>query len=88
MTWTDPESLDHGQSDLGHVFGMIKEAARPALSPLVTDPRLGANMVVPRLEGARRDDLDSDAAPEFLKILNQADAIKKGGTWLKVHEQV
>jgi hypothetical protein len=45
-------------------------------------------MVVPRLEGAPCDDLDSDAAQEYLKILNQADVIKKGGTWLKVHEQV
>jgi len=48
---------------------------------------LGANMVVPRLEGAPRDDVDSDAQ-EFLKILEQADVIKKGGAWLKVHEQV
>jgi hypothetical protein len=45
-------------------------------------------VVVPRLEGAQRDDLDLDTAQEFLKILNQADVIKKGGTWLKVHEQV
>ncbi len=44
-------------------------------------------MVVPRLEGAPRDDVHSDAQ-EFLKILEQADVIKKGGTWLKVHQQV
>ena len=39
------------------------------------------------LEGAPRDDLDSDAQ-EFLKILNQADVIKKGGAWLEIHGQV
>jgi hypothetical protein len=39
-------------------------------------------MVVPRLEGAPRDDVDS-AAQEFLEILEQADVIKKGGAWLK-----
>jgi hypothetical protein len=44
-------------------------------------------MFVPRLEGAPRDDVNSDAQ-EFLKILEQADVIKKGGTRLKVHEQV
>jgi hypothetical protein len=44
-------------------------------------------VVVPRLEGAPRDDVDSDAQ-EFLKILEQADVIKKGGTWLKVDQQV
>ena len=37
---------------------------------------LGANMFVPRLKGAPRDDVDSDAQ-EFLKILEQADMIKK-----------
>jgi len=44
-------------------------------------------MVVPGLEGAPRDDLDSDTQ-EVLKILNQADVIKKGGARLKVHQQV
>jgi hypothetical protein len=44
-------------------------------------------MVVPRLEGGPRDDVDSDTQ-EFLKILEQADVIKKGGAWLKIHEQV
>ncbi len=29
-----------------------------------------------------------DNLEEFLKILEQADMIKKGGTWLKVHQQV
>jgi hypothetical protein len=48
---------------------------------------LGANVVVPRLEGVPRDDVDSDTQ-EFLKILEQADVIKKGGAWLKVHQQV
>jgi hypothetical protein len=42
---------------------------------------------VSRLEGAPRDDVDPDAQ-EFLKILEQADVIKKGGAWLKVHQQV
>ena len=44
-------------------------------------------MVVPRLEGAPRDDVDSDAQ-ELLKILEQADVIKKGRTWLEIHEQI
>jgi hypothetical protein len=44
-------------------------------------------VVVPRLEGVSRDDVESDAQ-EFLKILEQADVIKKGGTWLKVDQQV
>jgi hypothetical protein len=66
---------------------MIKVAARPALWSLVTDPPPRREYVVPRPEGAPRDDLDSDAQ-EFLKILNQTDAIKKGGSCLEVHEQV
>jgi hypothetical protein len=44
-------------------------------------------VVVPRLEGVPRDDIDSDAQ-EFFKILEEADVIKKGCTWLKVHQQV
>ena len=44
-------------------------------------------MVVPRLEGVPRNDADS-YAQEFLKIPKQADVIKKGGAWLKIHEQV
>jgi hypothetical protein len=44
-------------------------------------------MAVPRLEGASRDDLDSDAQ-EFLQVLNQADVIKEGCAWLEIHEQV
>jgi hypothetical protein len=48
---------------------------------------LGANVVVSRLEGTPRDDVDPDTQ-EFLKILAQADVIKKGGAWLKVHEQI
>src|SRR5215468_3313481 len=44
-------------------------------------------MVVPGLQGAPRDDLDHDTQ-EFLKVLNQADVINKGGTRLKVHEQI
>ncbi len=44
-------------------------------------------MVVPRLEGVPRNDADS-YAQEFLKIPKQADVIKKGGAWLKVHKQV
>jgi hypothetical protein len=60
----------------GHVFDMIKVAACPALWTLSQIHGLGANMVVPRLERAPRDDLDSDAQ-EFRKVLNQADVIKK-----------
>ena len=44
-------------------------------------------MFVPRLEGAPRDDVDADAE-KLLKILEQADMIKKGGAWLEIHEQV
>jgi hypothetical protein len=48
---------------------------------------LETNAVVPRFEGIPCDDVDFDAQ-EFLKVLEQADVIKKGGAWLKVHEQV
>jgi hypothetical protein len=44
-------------------------------------------MVVARLEGASRDNIDSDAQ-EFLKILEQADVIKKGSAWFKINKQV
>jgi hypothetical protein len=44
-------------------------------------------VVIPRLESAPHDDIDADAQ-EFLKVLEQADVIKKGGTRLKVNEQV
>jgi hypothetical protein len=44
-------------------------------------------VVVPRLESAPRDDVDTDAK-ELLKILEQANMIKKGGTWFEVHQQV
>lgn len=44
-------------------------------------------MLVLRLEGAPRDDVDSDTK-HVLKILEQADVIKKGGTLLKIYEQI
>jgi hypothetical protein len=44
-------------------------------------------VVVPRLEGAPRDDVNSDAQ-EFFKILEQADVIEKRGAWLEIHEQI
>lgn len=44
-------------------------------------------MFVSRLEGAPRDDIHPDAQ-EFLKILEQADLIKKRGTRLEIHEQI
>jgi len=66
---------------------MIKLAACPALLPWSQIHGLGTNVVVLRLEGAPRDDLDSDVQ-EFLKIVNQADVIKKGCAWLEIHEQV
>jgi hypothetical protein len=44
-------------------------------------------VAVPSLEGVPRDDVDSDAE-EFLKVLDQADVIKKGSAWLEVHQQV
>jgi hypothetical protein len=46
---------------------------------------LGANVVVSGLEGGPRDDVDSDAK-ELLKILEQADVIKKRGAWPKLHK--
>jgi hypothetical protein len=42
---------------------------------------------VPRLERAPRNDVHP-YTQKFFKILEEADVIKKGGTWLKVHEQV
>ena len=48
---------------------------------------LGADMVISWLEGAPRDDVDTDAK-ELLEILEQADMIKKGSTRLKIHEQI
>jgi hypothetical protein len=44
-------------------------------------------VVVPRLKSAPRDNVDSDAQ-EFLKILEQANVIKKRGARLKVNQQV
>ena len=44
-------------------------------------------MVVPRLEGAPRDDVDTDAK-KFLKILEQADMVQKGGTRFEIHKQI
>jgi hypothetical protein len=64
----------------------VRSARRSSTPPSQID-RLGVNLVIPRLEGPPRDNVDCDAQ-EFLKVLEQADAIKKGGAWLKVHEQV
>jgi hypothetical protein len=44
-------------------------------------------VVIPRLESTPRNDVDADAQ-KLLKILEQADVIKKGSAWLKIHEQV
>ena len=44
-------------------------------------------MLIPWLERAPRDDVHPDAQ-EFLKVLKQADVIKKRRTWLEVHEQI
>ena len=44
-------------------------------------------MVISGLEGAARDDIDTNAE-EVLEILEQADVIEKRGTRLKIHEQV
>jgi hypothetical protein len=62
-------------------------SARRSSTPWSQIHGLGANMVVPRLQGAPRDDIDSDAE-KLLKILKQADVIKKGSAWLEIHEQV
>ena len=48
---------------------------------------LGANVLVPRLEGAPRDDVNADSE-EFLKILEQAHVIKERGIGLEVDEQI
>jgi hypothetical protein len=40
--------------------------------------------LISRPEGAPRDHVDADAQ-EFLKILEQADVIKKGGTRLEIY---
>jgi len=47
----------------GHVFGMIKVTACPGCGLWSQIHGLGANLVVPGLEGAPRDDLDSAAHP-------------------------
>jgi hypothetical protein len=44
-------------------------------------------VLVPGLEGASRHDVNLNSE-EFLKILEQADVIKKRGTWLDVHQQI
>ncbi len=44
-------------------------------------------MVVPRLEGAPRDDVHTDAE-EFLKILKQANMVQKGGTRFEIDKQI
>ena len=44
-------------------------------------------MVVPGLEGAPRDDVDTDTE-EFLKILKQANMVEKGGARFEIHEQI
>ena len=48
---------------------------------------LGADVVVPWLEGAACDDVHFQAQ-EFLEVLGEADVIDKGGAWLEFHEQV
>ena len=48
---------------------------------------LRANVLVPRLERAPRDDVHPDAE-EFLKVLEQTDVNKKRRAWLEVHEQI
>lgn len=48
---------------------------------------LGANVLISRLKGAPRDDVDPDAQ-EFLKIVAQADVIKNRGAWLEIHQQI
>jgi hypothetical protein len=48
---------------------------------------LSADAVVPRLEGAPRDDVHTDAE-EFLKILKQADMVQKGGTRFEIDKQI
>ena len=68
-------------------LGLGAYSARRSSTPWLQIHGLGPNVVVPRPESAPRDDVDSDAQ-EFLKILEQADVIKKGGTWLKVDQQV
>ncbi len=44
-------------------------------------------MIVPGLESTPRDDVHSDTQ-KVLQILEQADVIKEGRTWLEIHEQI
>ena len=44
-------------------------------------------MLVPGLERAARDDVHPDAQ-EFLKVLKQADLMKKRCTWIEVHQHI
>jgi len=44
-------------------------------------------VLVPRLQGAPRNDVNSNSE-ELLKILEQADVIKKRRTWLEIHQQI
>jgi hypothetical protein len=44
-------------------------------------------VLVTRLESARRNHVNA-GAQEVLKVLEQANVIKKRGAWLKVHEQI
>jgi len=48
---------------------------------------LDANVLVPRLERAPRNDVHPDTQ-ELFQILKQADVIKKRSTRLEVHEQI
>jgi carbonic anhydrase len=70
-------------------LGMIKLDEGPGDDRLLWPQfyGLGADVIVLRLEGVPCDDVHSDAQ-EVFKILEQANVIKKGGTWLEIHEQV
>lgn len=48
---------------------------------------LSAYVLVAWLERAPRDNVDADAE-KFLKVLEQADVVKKRCTWLEVHKQI
>jgi hypothetical protein len=48
---------------------------------------LGANVLIPRLQRAPRDDINPDAQ-KFFKILEQPDVIKKRRARLEIHKEI
>lgn len=62
-------------------------SARRSSTPLSQIHGLGANVIVPGLEGTPCDDVHTDAQ-EILQILEQADVIKQGRAGLEIYKQI